>query len=665
MSIVIKEINRLKETINEHNHSYYVLDNPTITDYDYDILMKKLINIEEEHPELVSEDSPSLRVGGEVLEEFTQVLHTTKLLSLDNSYDAEDLRNFDKRIKKDIKGNIEYILEMKIDGLSIALKYEDGILVQGATRGNGEVGENVTVNVKTIRSIPLKLKEKVNIEVRGEVFISKKGFESLNSFQDENGLQAFANPRNAAAGSIRQLNSKVCAKRHLDIFVFNVLNGGREEVLKHDDNFKYLNELGFKTTEYFKFSTIEEVINKCEEMIELRKDLSYDIDGMVIKINDLSQRNELGVKAKSPRWSIAYKFPAEEAITKITDIVVQVGRTGVLTPKAEFEPVFVAGSTIARATLHNQDYIDEKDIRIGDTVVIQKAGDVIPAVVRVLVEKRDGSEIKFNLPSNCPECSGVTKQLEGEVAKRCINESCPAKLRRGFEHFVSRNAMDIDGLGPAVVSILIKEGFLKSIEDLYTLSEFKEKIAEIEGLGEKSVDKMLVAIEKSKLNELHQFINGLGISHVGAKAAKVLANHFGDINSIMNATIDEIIVIDEVGTKMAESLTKYFSLSKNIDMITKMKDIGLSLINLQSSSINTLSNKVFVLTGTLEKYSRKELQVLIEKAGGKVSSSVSKKTDYVIYGEKAGSKLKKARELNVKTLNELETITFLGSEGVL
>lgn len=661
-----KKILSLTESINKHNYDYYVLDRPSISDHEYDLLLKELVELENEYPDLKAVDSPTQRIGGEALSEFSQVTHSTRLLSLDNSYNADDLRSFDQRVKKEIFDEVEYILEMKIDGLTVALRYENGIFVQGATRGNGEIGEDVSENVKTIPSIPLKLSKPVSIEVRGEVFISKKGFEKLNEQQEENGLQAFANPRNAAAGSLRQLDSKVAAKRKLDIFVFDVLSGGDGLIENHDENFGFLNELGFKTAEYFKFDNIEDVIKKCDEMIEVRKNLSYDIDGMVVKVNKLSQRDILGVKEKSPRWAIAYKFPAEEATTVVRDIIVQVGRTGVLTPKAEFDPVLVAGSTVSRATLHNQDYIDEKDIKIGDTVVIQKAGDVIPAVVRVLKEKRDGSEMKFVLPTNCPECNHETIRMDGEVALRCPNNHCPAKIRRGLEHFISRNAMNIDGLGPAVIKSLIIEGFLEEIVDLYRLSTHKDKIALIEGLGEKSTEKILKAIENSKSNELHQLINGLGISLIGSKAAKVLSSHFKNIDAIMNASYEELISIDEIGEKMAESVLNYFKIEKNKLMIEALKQSGVQMVVKETNRENEFfKNKIFVLTGSLEKYSRKELQTIIENAGGKVSSSVSKNTDFVIYGENAGSKLKKAIELDIKTLNENDALTFLSNNGIM
>jgi len=658
-----ERILELTTLLNEHNRNYYVLDNPTISDFEYDMLLKELKDLEEKHPEFKQIDSPTERVGGVALDSFSKVEHTTRMLSLDNSYNAEDLRDFDKRIRKEVSDPI-YVLEMKIDGLSIALKYEKGILVRGATRGDGTVGEDVTENVKTIKSIPLKLKEAIDIEVRGEIFISKKGFEKLNHNQEEAGLQTFANPRNAAAGSLRQLDSKIAASRPLDIFVFNVLNGGDGTIESHAENFEFLNTLGFKTTEIFKCPTIEEVISKCDEMITGRHDLSYDIDGMVVKVDDLNQRQTLGVKAKSPRWAIAYKFPAEEKTTIVKDIIVQVGRTGVLTPKAELEPVFVAGSTITYATLHNQDYIDEKDIRIGDTVVIQKAGDVIPAVVRVIKEERSGKEVSFTLPTKCPVCDHETERLEGEAATRCMNPECPAKLSRSFEHFVSRNAMNIDGLGPAVIQMLLERGYVKSYVDLYKLSSYKEEMSSIEGFGEKSVEKMLAAIEVSKSNELHQFIHGLGIPLIGSKAAKVLSNYFGSVEKLIDASIEDLVAIDEIGEKMAFSFSDYFNEEKHILMIEELKKLGLQFTVKVNDNIS-LEGLIFVLTGTLEQYGRKELQAILEAAGAKVSSSVSKKTNYVIYGEKAGSKLKKANDLGVTALNEEDGIIFLKEQGVL
>jgi len=660
-----KRIEELKEEINIHNHQYYVLDMPSTADYTYDMLMKELWDLEEKHPEFKTMDSPSSRVGGVALDKFSQVEHTTRLLSLDNSYNADDLRDFDKRIKKDLDisemeedfldgESVKYIVEYKIDGLSVALKYENGMLVRGATRGDGYIGENVTENVRTINSIPLKLKEPVDIEVRGEVFIPKLKFAELNERQEENGLQSFANPRNAAAGSLRQLDSKITATRPLDIFVFNVLNGGDENITGHFENLIYLNELGFNTTESFECNTIEEVIEKCNEVEGDRHTLSYEIDGMVVKVNDLEQRAELGVKSKSPKWAIAYKFPAEEVETIIEDITVHVGRTGVVTPRAELKAVEVAGSVVRRATLHNQDYIDEKDIRIGDTVIIQKAGDVIPAVVRVVTEKRTGEEVVFKLPAECPVCGSVTNRLEGEVAVRCMNPTCPAKMRRGIIHFVAKGAMDIDGVGESVVELLIKNEIIKDYADLYYLNSKKEKLMELERMGEKSVENMLKSIEESKTKGLDRVLAGLGISLVGANAAQVLAKEFKTIDNIIEASIEQLMEINEIGQKMAESIYNYFNSCKNLHMINRLRDAGVLLeMQIEESDTEQLFEGVtFVLTGTLTHFKRSEAKAIIESMGGKVSGSVSKKTGYVVYGESAGSKLTKANDLGVKTLTE-------------
>jgi len=659
-----ERIEALSKEIADHQYRYHTLDQPTISDQAYDKLLEELIALEDKYPEFKLPDSPSQRVGGVVLDGFKQVTHTKPLLSLDNSYNADDLRQFDQRVKKGLEANPRYVLEMKIDGLSVALKYEKGVLVQAATRGDGFVGEDVTENVKTIQDVPLRLKHPIDIEVRGEVYISKAGFVALNESQEKMNQATFANPRNAAAGSLRQLDSKIAAQRPLSIFIFDVLNGG-PDLDYHSDLFDYLNETGFITTESFVFDSIEGVIEKCQAMIDSRQDLVYDIDGMVVKVDDIHQRQVLGFKAKSPRWAMAYKFPAEEKETRVEDIIVQVGRTGVLTPKAQLEPVFVAGSTITYATLHNQDFIDEKDIRIGDHVVIQKAGDVIPAVVRVLTDKRTGQEVAFKLPETCPVCGSEALRLEGEVARRCINPTCPAKLQRGLEHFVSRGAMDMDGVGPAVISMLIEGAYVTRIDDLYQLDAYREEMAEIPGFGEKSVDKMFEAIEASKSNSLNQFIFGLGIPLIGAKAAKVIAKTFKTLENLQAASVESIVAIDEIGEKMADSLVSYFAKEDVQAMLDKLKALGISFSEAHDQAGASLEGLKFVLTGSLSRYSRKELQKIIEDNQGKVAGSVSAKTDYVIYGEKAGSKLSKAESLNVKTLNEQEGLAFLESKGVV
>lgn len=650
------KVDKLIEKIDKHNREYYIEDKPSITDFEYDKLMKELMEIEEANPELRFDYSPSLRVGGDALSSFSQVEHKVKLLSLDNSYNGEDLRDFDARVRKEIDEEFDYVVEYKIDGLSVALRYENGIFVEGATRGDGQIGENVTENLKTIKSIPLKLSKPLNLIVRGEVFIAKDKFVELNESQEEKGLAQFANPRNAAAGSLRQLDSKITSSRPLDIFIFDLLDGDLK-TSSHSQVLTRLSELGFKVNSGKKCSNIDEVIDYCIKTTDTRHDLSFDIDGMVTKIDNLAQRDALGFKVKSPKWAIAYKFPAEEKITKVKDIIVQVGRTGVLTPKAELEPVEVAGSVVAFATLHNQDYIDEKDIRIGDSVLIQKAGDVIPAVVRVVMEDRKDSYEKYTLPSICPECGSATERAEGEVALRCINLYCPAKVRRGIMHFVSKNAMDIDGMGEAVVTGLINAGYAKDVSDLYYLHSHRDALLELERMGEKSVDNMLVAIEKSKDNDLNRLIHGLGISLIGSKAADTVSKKIGSLDRLMNISIEELTAIDEIGEKMALSLVEYFATEENIEILSRIKDAGVNTnsryVQKEESEL-ILSGLTFVVTGTLSSFSREEAKSLISDLGGKVSSSISKKTDYLLYGEKAGSKLKKAGELAVKTLTEDE-----------
>lgn len=659
-----EEMDALYDLIAKHQDLYHSLDQPEISDYEYDQLLEKLVKLEEKYPEYKRMNSPINRVGGQVLSSFKQVEHQTPMLSLDNSYNSEDLRQFDKRIKKALDQPPTYVLEMKIDGLSVALKYEKGLLVQAATRGNGYIGEDVTENVKTIDDVPLRLNQAVDIEVRGEVYISKSDFLYLNERQEQENLATFANPRNAAAGSLRQLDSKVAAKRPLSIFVFDVLNGGDSNIKTHEALMTYLKALGFVTVESFSSKTIDGVIDICETMAEKRHDLEYDIDGLVLKVNDLEQRSTLGYRSRSPKWAIAYKFPAEEKETVVNDIVVQVGRTGVLTPKAVLEPVFVAGSTITYATLHNQDFIDEKDIRINDHVLIQKAGDVIPAIVSVLKDKRTGQELIFKLPNHCPVCNGKAVRLEGEVAKRCTNINCPAKLQRGLEHFVSRPAMDIDGVGPKVVEMLIQEGFVQKIQDLYNLQESRQALYEIPGFGNKSIDNMLESIEASKGNALHQFIHGLGIPLIGQKAAKLISQHFMTIQSIQEASVDDFTAIEEIGEKMAKALVTYFSDPETLVMLEELSKKGITFEAKISDRKNVLEGLKFVLTGTLSDFSRKDLQKIIEDHGGKVSGSVSEKTDYVIFGEKAGSKLTKAQALNVPALNEVEGLDFLKEKGV-
>ena len=529
------QIDNLIDKINYHSDKYYNQDTPEISDFEYDMLMKELIKLEAENPEFKRVDSPSNRVGGMALDKFDQVTHKNPMLSLSNAYSAEDLRDFDRRVREMTDGDVEYVVEFKIDGLSVGISYENGVFKSAATRGNGIIGEDISKNAMTIKSVPLKIDDKREIIVRGEVYISKENFEKINEYQEEHDLQIFANPRNLAAGSLRQLDSKLTAKRPLDIFVFNLENINElDGIDTHSESLEYLKKLGFSVSENYKIcKSIDEVIEFIEYWTENRGSLKFDIDGMVVKVNNIEQRNEMGFTAKSPRWAIAYKFPAERKKSKILDIEVEVGRTGTITPTAILEPVRLAGTSVSRATLHNEDFIREKDIKLFDHVIVQKAGDIIPQIVEVVKEDRTGDEKDFVMPSVCPECGEPTVRLEGEAAVKCINISCPAQIRRGMIHFVSREAMDIDGMGEAIISLFLKEGLIKDVSDIYYLK--KEQIVPLERMGEKSADNLIKAIEKSKSNDLWRLINGLGIRFVGVKGAKILASHFSRIDDILRA----------------------------------------------------------------------------------------------------------------------------------
>lgn len=640
--------------LNRSNEEYYVLDQPSMTDYEYDGLMAELTELESRYPELRAPDSPTVRVGGRPLEQFEPAVHAVRLLSLDNSYDAADVREFDTRIRKELPGPLVYAVEYKIDGLSVALRYEKGVLVRGATRGDGETGENITENVRTIRSVPLKLAEPVDIEVRGEVYFPREAFMTLNEHQELMGLQRFANPRNAAAGSLRQLDPRITARRSLEILVFDVLSG--QTPGSHMETLAYLERLGFKTLTPFRCETVDAVLSLCEEMPQRRHDLPFDIDGLVIKVDSLAQRTELGVRSKSPRWAVAFKFPPEEAKTRIWDISVHVGRTGVLTPRAELEAVPVAGSVVRRATLHNQDYIDEKDIRIGDTVIIQKAGDVIPAVVRVLPEFRPEGAERFRLPDFCPVCDTPTERLAGEAALRCRNPQCPAKKRRGILHFISRSAMNIDGLGEALVDLLIDRRFIRDAGDLYRLSEARQALTELDRMGEKSVDNLLGAIETSKGNDLSRLLCGLGIPLVGERAAKVLASRFRTLDAALDAPEEALTDVAEIGAKMAQSILAWGANPENRQLVDKLRAAQVNFLALEDTAPQgtALAGQTVVLTGTLPTLTRDAAKALIEANGGKVSGSVSKKTSWVLAGEEAGSKLEKALALGVPVLDEAE-----------
>ncbi len=652
-----KRIKELRKTIEYHNKKYYDDDEPEISDFEYDMLSNELKNIEKQYPELITKDSNTQKVGGHVKKGFKEVEHEVPLQSLQDIFDFDELIEFDNRIKKqseELNKPTKYVVETKIDGLSAALKYENGILVQGATRGNGLIGEDVTENIKTIKTIPHKLKEPINITVRGEVFISKKDFEEMNEKRALDEQPLFANARNAAAGSLRQLDSNVTASRPLDIYIFNVQKIEGKEFNSHYEELLFLEELGFNVNPVkIPCNTVEEAINAINKIGEDREDLTFGIDGAVVKVDNLSLREDLGNTAKTPRWAIAYKYPPERKETVLKDIICQVGRTGAITPMAILEPVSVAGSTISKTTLHNEDFIKEKDLRIGDTVVIQKAGDVIPEIVEVKKEKRTGNEKAFNMPKKCPVCGAVAIREVGEAVIRCTGIECPAKLVRNIIHFVSKEGMDIDGLGENLVEQFIEKGLIENIADIYALTF--EDIASLKKNGTKFANNLINAIHDSKERPFYKLITALGIRHIGTKSAKTIAKHFKTIENLMNADVEEIAGLEDVGQIMAESIYQFFKQDQTIDLIEKLRDAGINMKEEQNESEDTrFEGLTFVLTGSLENYTREEAGEIIEKFGGKVSSSVSKKTSYVLEGEEAGSKLTKAQSLGVKIITENE-----------
>ena len=641
---------QLRNELNYHSHKYYVEDSPEIEDYEYDMLQRELAAIEKEYPELITPDSPTQRVGGSAEGMFEPVVHAVPLESLQDAFGIEEVRAFDSRIKA-MFPDAEYVVEPKIDGLSVALEYENGVFVRGSTRGDGNVGEDVTANLRTVNSIPLRLKKDVTIEVRGEVYMPKAVFASLVEEQEQNGEKAFKNPRNAAAGSLRQKNLKITASRSMDIFVFNIQRYEGTEITGHKQSIDFLKSLGFKTIPFYnKFSGIDGVVSELERIGVLRPTLPFDIDGAVIKTDSFAQRAEIGSTAKFPRWALAFKYPPEEKETTVVDIEVAVGRTGVLTPTAVFEPVLLAGSTVSRATLHNQDFIDEKDIRLGDRVVIRKAGDIIPEVIKVVSHAENS--VKFSLPSVCPSCSAAVIREEGEAAVRCVNPECPAQLLRNLIHFCSRDAMDIEGMGDAVLEKLVSNGLLSRPSEIYTLK--KEDFMTLEGFKDKSSENLVAAIENSKKNDLANLVFALGIRHVGQKAGKLLAEHFGSMEKIMNADIAQLTEIEGFGGIMAKSVADFFALEQSRREIEALSAYGVNMLSLKEKIDNRFEGKVFVLTGTLPTYSRNEASEIIEKFGGKTASSVSKKTSYVLAGEEAGSKLVKAQSLGVTIIDEEE-----------
>ncbi|PEB02794.1 NAD-dependent DNA ligase LigA [Bacillus cereus] len=656
--IVKKRIEELRDLLNTFNYQYHVLDNPSVSDAEYDRNMQELIKLEAENPEFMSEDSPSVRVGGTVLDIFEKVTHKSPMLSLGNAFNEGDLRDFDRRVRQGIDGaNVRYICELKIDGLAVSLHYEKGRFIQGATRGDGVTGEDITQNLKTIKAIPLRLNEEVTLEARGEAYMPKRSFVKLNEEKEQNGEDVFANPRNAAAGSIRQLDPKIAAKRNLSMFVYGLANVEEKTISSHSESLDFLGELGFKTNPNRRTcETIEEVIAYVEEWQEKRPHLDYEIDGIVIKVDDVALQESLGTTAKSPRWAIAYKFPAEEVVTRLTGIELSVGRTGVVTPTAELEPVRVAGTIVRRASLHNEDLIREKDIRIGDYVVVKKAGDIIPEVVNVIFDKRTGEEEEYRMPTHCPACESELVRLEEEVALRCINPTCPAQIREGLIHFVSRNAMNIDGLGERVITQLFDADYIRTFADLYALT--KEQLLQLERFGEKSATNLIQAIENSKENSLERLLFGLGIRHVGAKAARTFAEHFETMDELVKATEEELKAINEIGEKMAQSVVTYFDNEDVLELLQQFKEYGVNM-TYKGIKIADLQNvesyfagKTVVLTGKLEVMGRSEAKKKIEALGGKVTGSVSKSTDLVVAGEAAGSKLAQAEKQNVEVWNE-------------
>lgn len=649
-----ERMNELIDIINEADYNYHTLDNPTITDQEYDMLLRELFDIEAEHPEWVREDSPTQHAGGKIIEGFNKVQHKIPMMSLSDVFSEEELIDFDERIKKE-GITPEYMCELKIDGLSVSLLYEKGKLVRAATRGDGTTGEDITHNVKTIKTVPFKLKEEVDIEVRGEIFMNKATLEKLNEERKAKGEPLLQNCRNAAAGSIRQLDSKVAAKRKLDTFIYHLPNPLDYGIETHAEAIDYMKRLGFKTNPNNRLvKNMNEVLEFIAEKGKARPNLAYDIDGVVIKVNSIRQQQALGYTAKYPKWATAYKFPAVEVLTKLKDIIFTVGRTGQITPNAVLDPVIVAGSTISRATLHNEDYVKEKDLKIGDIVSIRKAGDVIPEVVEVKKERRTGSEKEFVMITNCPMCDTPLVKKEGQVDYFCPNAKCPARHIEGLIHFVSRDAMNIDGLGDRIIEDFYNFGFIKSIHDIYLLKNHEKDLKRLEGFGEKSVTNLLDAIEASKSNSLERLLFGLGIPHVGAKTAKILAAKFETLDNLFNADLDTLTNIPDIGGIIAKSIRDYATHEENIQIINDLKEenVNMTYLGQKVEENENFAGKSFVLTGTLTSFSRDEASALIESFGGKTVNSVSKKTSVVIVGDAPGSKYDKAKELGIEIWSE-------------
>ena len=652
-----QEILELRRELNQANYEYYVKDDPTMSDYDYDHKLRRLEELEGAHPELVTPDSPTQRVGGKALESFQQVTHRVPLESLQDVFDFDELRAFDQRVRG-VEPHVAYSVEPKVDGLSVALEYRDGQFVRGATRGDGLVGEDVTENLKTVKSIPLSIPDVPGtLIVRGEVYMPKKVFHALNEEREKRGEALFANPRNAAAGSLRQLDPKIAAQRRLDIAVFNIQWAENEDFRSHTEGLNYLAAKGFKVIPHVTCSAIEEAVAQVQAIGEGRENYPFDIDGAVIKVDDLAQRQTLGSTAKFPRWAAAYKYPPEVKPSRLTDIVIQVGRTGVLTPKAVLEPVRLAGTTVTSATLHNQDFIAEKDIRIGDTVLVRKAGEIIPEVLSVVMDKRPADAVPYRFPEVCPECGAPVARDEDGAHIRCTGAECPAQLLRNLAHFASRDAMDIEGLGIAVVENLVKAGLVKTPGDLYFLHE--EDVAELERMGKKSAQNLLSAIEKSKSQDLSRLLFAFGIRQVGQKAGKILAQRFGSLDKLQSAAVEELTAVDDIGAITAQSIVDWFQSPQSQHLIERLKEAGVNMQAEEKGADQRFAGKTFVLTGTLDRFTRAEATQMIEDRGGKAAGSVSKKTTYVVAGEAAGSKLRKAQELGVPVLTQEEFLALL------
>ena len=651
------ELETLRRELTRAGYEYYVLDKPTMSDYDYDHKLRRLEELESAYPELVTPDSPTQRVGGQALESFTQVTHQVPLESLQDVFDFEELEAFDQRVKG-VVPQVDYVVEPKVDGLSVALEYEDGLFVRGATRGDGQVGEDVTENLRTIRSIPLRIPDAPpRLIVRGEVYMPKKVFHALNEERERRGESLFANPRNAAAGSLRQLDPRIAASRKLDISVFNVQFAEGETFSTHLETLDYLQNKGFKVIPHYSCTQIGQVTERIAEIGENRASFPFDIDGAVVKVNDLSNRVVLGSTAKFPRWAAAYKYPPEVKPSQVVNIVVQVGRTGVLTPKAVLTPVRLAGTTVTNATLHNQDFITEKDIRIGDTVFVRKAGEIIPEVLSVATEKRPEGTQPYFLPKTCPVCGAPVERDEDGVHIRCTGAECPAQLLRNLTHFASRDAMDIEGLGIAVVENLVGAELVKTPGDLYFLKE--DEVAKLDRMGKRSAQKLLAALEKSKGQDLSRLIYAFGIRQVGQKAGKILAARFRTLDALQNATLEELVAVDDIGEITARSILDWMSSPQSRHLIQRLKEAGVNMTAAEQGSDRRFAGMTFVLTGALERFTRDEAGAMIEARGGKSAGSVSRKTTYVVAGEAAGSKLRKAQELGVPVLTEEEFLDLL------